>query len=90
MPGEWFPFDGLEPSYQGGWFDKRKFVNKGSPLHRYGTELLKEWSTKIAAMDEAGEIEDIEDTTDQIRLNEFLATERCKKLAELWKTILSL
>lgn len=56
--GEWFPFDGLEESPSSemgrGWFQKDRFAEGGAedpshPLHRYGSEEMREHGELLRA-----------------------------------------
>ncbi|MBI4579693.1 MAG: hypothetical protein HY718_08330 [Planctomycetes bacterium] len=53
-PGQWFPVDELVPA-AGGWFNKAAYtqapgLEKGSPLHRLGTEEFAQISKKLGEM----------------------------------------
>jgi len=89
MPKTWLPFDGFAPPSPWspcGWFDKARFVCKyhscdiPPELNRYGTELLKDISRRMAKR----KINNLRDVTDPAEVNRFINTPLAISYAEAW------
>lgn len=92
LPGAWLPFDGIQilritRHAEHTWMDKQRFTERpslqeGTPLHRYGTDELKQISEALGSMDIA------EGQTHRAQaINKWLGTKRSMEWHRYNKTL---
>lgn len=93
MAGTWLPFDGISPMPGGGathWFNKSRFSSgdlssSSHPLHRFGTEELKQISNWLRGQNiqQGQELH----TMQGMEVNDFLGTTEAIKSNEIYEVL---